>query len=207
MLVARDLSKRFRDKQVLDGLDFAVARGEVVAVVGENGCGKSTLLKLCAGLLAPDRGTVSVTGAVGYCPQEPGLLSRLTIDEHLAVFGAGFGLSRQRARAVGRAHLAALGVPDAENAAVGTLSGGTRQKLNLALALLGQPQVLLLDEPYQGFDHGTYVDFWQLVGAWRTDGKAVVVITHLLAELSLADRVVDLASATSQPQPPGELLR
>lgn len=195
MLVAEGLSKRFKDKVVLDRLDFAVERGEVVAVVGENGSGKSTLLKLCAGLIAPDAGSVSVDGGIGYCPQDPGLLGRLTIDEHLEIFGAGLGLSGSEARQRGRGHLTALGVATAENAAVGTLSGGTRQKLNLALSLLGQPDVLLLDEPYQGFDHGTYVNFWDLVHGWRAEGKAVVVITHLLAELTLADRVVDLSPA------------
>lgn len=192
MLVAQGLVKRYDGRTVLDGLDVAVGSGEVVAVVGENGCGKSTLLKLCAGVLAPDAGTVMVAGEVGYCPQEPGLLDRLTIDEHLAIFGSGLGLSGRDARRRGRHHLAQLGVADASNGAVGTLSGGTRQKLNLALALLGDPDLLLLDEPYQGFDHGTYVDFWALVGGWRDEGRSVMVITHMLADLSLADRVVEL---------------
>jgi ABC-2 type transport system ATP-binding protein len=72
------------------------------------------------------------------------------------------------------------------------LSGGTRQKLNLALALLGDPPVLLLDEPYQGFDRGSYMDFSEHADAWRHEGRAVVVVSHLLAELQRVDRVVDL---------------
>jgi ABC-type multidrug transport system ATPase subunit len=72
------------------------------------------------------------------------------------------------------------------------MSGGTRQKLNLALALLADPDVLLLDEPYQGFDRGTYVNFWDHCDRWREQGKAVVVVTHMLAELSRVDRVVEL---------------
>ena len=75
------------------------------------------------------------------------------------------------------------------------LSGGTRQKLNLALALLGEPRVLLLDEPYQGFDLGAYVNFWNHVDAWRREGSAVVVVTHLLAERERVDRVVELQLA------------
>ena len=72
------------------------------------------------------------------------------------------------------------------------MSGGTRQKVNLTLALLGNPDVLLLDEPYQGFDHGTYVNFWDHVTKWREQKKAVLVVTHVLAELDRVDRVVEL---------------
>jgi ABC-type multidrug transport system ATPase subunit len=79
-----------------------------------------------------------------------------------------------------------------ERALAKDLSGGTRQKLNLALALLGNPELLLLDEPYQGFDRGTYLNFWDHVGAWRSRGMAIVVVTHMLAELSRVDRIVEL---------------
>ena len=72
------------------------------------------------------------------------------------------------------------------------LSGGARQKLSLALALLGQPGLLLLDEPYQGFDQGSYLDFWHHADAWRRQGRAVVVVTHLLTELNRADQVLEL---------------
>src|SRR5262249_5910705 len=78
---------------------------------------------------------------------------------------------------------------------VGRLSGGGRQKLNLALALLGNPRVLLLDEPYQGFDHGSYLTFWQHVDAWRRNGRAVGIVTHLLTEQHRVDRVLDLTVA------------
>ena len=73
------------------------------------------------------------------------------------------------------------------------MSGGSRQKLNLALALLGDPDVLLLDEPYQGFDHGTYVDFWEHVSRWREENVAAAVVTHMLPELWRVDRVVELS--------------
>lgn len=193
VLVAEGISKRFGKRSVLSDAGVEVRGGEIVALVGENGAGKTTLLRICAGLLPADEGRVSVSGRIGYCPQEPGVLDLLTADEHLMLFGRAVGLSRQAAQAEGRRILAEFGFPVGDRTVARDLSGGTRQKLNLALALLGDPSVLLLDEPYQGFDFGTYVNFWEHVERWRGEGKAVLVVTHLLAELSRADRVVELA--------------
>jgi ABC-type multidrug transport system ATPase subunit len=161
--------------------------------VGENGCGKTTLLRICAGITRPDAGRVDERGRIGYCPQEPGLLELLNADEHLALFGAAFGLSRKESVAAGRRLLEELDFPVGDRSVSRDLSGGTRQKLNLALALLGDPEVLLLDEPYQGFDTGSYINFWEHVTGWRAAGRATVVVTHMLSELSRVDRVVDLS--------------
>jgi ABC-2 type transport system ATP-binding protein len=196
-LQATGVVKRYRRRTVLDGADFHVDRGEAVAIIGENGAGKSTLLKLCAGLLAPDAGTIRRDGRVGYCPQEPGVVDLLTAGQHLLLFGAAAGLPRAEARRSGRALLESFGFPLDEKAVAKDLSGGTRQKLNLALALLGDPDVLLLDEPYQGFDMGSYVDFWAHVDSWRDEGRAVVVVTHLLTELDRVDRVVEVRGGTA----------
>lgn len=191
------VTKRFGRRLVLDDVDLDVAAGEAVALIGENGAGKSTLLKICAGFLDPDAGTVTTSGRVGYCPQEPGLLDLLTADEHLVLFGRAQGLSRPDALAQGRQLLDELGFPVGRPTQTRRLSGGSRQKLNLALALLGERDVLLLDEPYQGFDHGTYVSFWHHVERWRDEGRAIVVVTHMLAELHRVDRVVELHAATA----------
>jgi len=158
-LLASGVVKRFGGRPVLDGVDLEARSGEVVGLVGENGAGKSTLLRICAGLIVPDAGRVRVSGRVGFCPQEPGLLDLLTADEHLVYFGAALGLGRAAAVATGRRLLEEFGYPVTEGKLTKRLSGGTRQKLNLALALLGDPEVLLLDEPYQGFDRGVYVNF------------------------------------------------
>lgn len=193
LVAASGIHKRFGRKVVLAGVDVVVHRGEVVCVVGENGSGKTTLLGILAGLLAADGGQVRVTGQIGYCPQQARLFDLLCADEHLVLFGRGAGLGRAEALDRGRAVLGALGFPaDDRRTVARELSGGTRQKLNLALALLADPEVLLLDEPYQGFDRGSYVDFWQEVGRWLAAGRGVVVVTHLLAELSRADAIVEL---------------
>jgi ABC-2 type transport system ATP-binding protein len=198
-LSVRGVTKTYRRRAVLDRACFRVDRGEAVAIVGENGAGKTTLLRVCAGLVPVDAGTVDRRGRVGYCPQEPGLVELLTAEQHLLLFGAAAGLSRREARARGGSLLDAFGLADSRTAAK-DLSGGSRQKLNLALALLGDPALLLLDEPYQGFDLGSYLDFWSHVVAWRDAGRAVVVVTHLLTELDRVDRVVEVSGGVVRNQ-------
>ncbi len=196
---ASAIGKRFGRKVVLDGASVSVRAGEAVALVGENGAGKSTLLRICAGLVAPDSGRVAVQGRIGYCPQEPGVVDLLTADEHLALFAPGLGLSREQAVSDGRRLLTELAFPVSDHRQARHLSGGARQKLNLALALLGDARVLLLDEPYQGFDHGSYVSFWEHVAHWKATGRAIVIVTHLLADTTLVDNVIEL-SIPQQPR-------
>lgn len=193
LLDAGPITHSYGSRLVLDRVSLSVASGEAIAIVGENGAGKSTLMRICAGLIRPDLGEVRLGGRVGYCPQIPGLFDLLNADEHLSLFAPAVGLSNDRVRRDGRTLLAELGFPIADcRAPTRALSGGARQKLNLALALLGGARVLLLDEPYQGFDHGAYVSFWEHVAGWQADGLAVVVVTHLLTDLTLVDRVVEL---------------
>jgi ABC-2 type transport system ATP-binding protein len=192
LLEAGPITHSYGRKLVLDRVWLSVAAGEAVAIVGENGAGKSTLIRICAGLIRPDAGEVWVRGRVGYCPQVPGLFDLLGADEHLSLFAPALGLSEREVRRRGRTLLDELGFPVGDPSLARDLSGGARQKLNLALALLGGARVLLLDEPYQGFDRGAYVSFWEHVSGWQADGLAVVVVTHLLTDLALVDRVVEL---------------
>jgi ABC-2 type transport system ATP-binding protein len=192
LLEAADIRYSYGRKLVLDGVSLSVRGGEAVAIVGENGAGKSTLMRVCAGLIDPKVGEVRVRGRVGYCPQIPGLFDLLNADEHLSLFAPALGLSSEQVLRDGRTLLDELGFPVGDRSPTRYLSGGARQKLNLALALLGGARVLLLDEPYQGFDRGAYVSFWEHVAGWQADGLAVVVVTHLLTDLALVDRVVEL---------------
>jgi ABC-type multidrug transport system ATPase subunit len=190
LLAARDVRKSYGRHEVLRGVDLAAGPGQLVAVVGENGAGKSTLLKILAGTLAADTGTVTVAGTLGYCPQDPVLNDNLTVEQHLRYFAAAARLpSLDRAREL----TVQLGYAQYRQETAGSLSGGTRQKLNLTLALMHDPGVLLLDEPYQGFDWETYLRFWNLADGLRARGKAIVIITHLVFEQDRFDLLADLA--------------
>ncbi|NUS07566.1 MAG: ABC transporter ATP-binding protein [Nonomuraea sp.] len=196
-LQARDIHKSYGRHPVLRGADLTVDAGQLVAVVGENGAGKSTLLKILAGTLPVDSGEVVLSGTLGYCPQDPVLNTSLTVEQHLRYFAAAHRLPHlDRGREVVRL----LGYERYGESPVGELSGGTRQKLNLTVALLHDPDVLLLDEPYQGFNWETYLRFWDLVDDLRSRGKAVVIITHLAFEQDRFDLLADLADGRLTPR-------
>jgi ABC-type multidrug transport system ATPase subunit len=188
-LSARGIRKSFGRRQVLTGLDLDIASGELVAVVGENGTGKTTLLRILAGDLRPDAGSVAIRARPGYCPQAVVLDDALTVDQHLRYFQAAYRIGRtDRAEEL----IERLGYTSSRSQRAGTLSGGTRQKLSLTLALMHDPPVLLLDEPYQGFDWQTYLAFWELTAELRERGTATVVISHLVFEQERFDRICHL---------------
>ncbi len=199
-LIARGITKSYhrgiwphrREVPVLRGADLTVGAGEVIGLVGENGSGKSTLMKILVGALEADAGTVEISGRIGYCPQEPVLYERLTCDEHLELFGVGYGMDEQAVNGAAEALYATLGFDRWRMSQVADLSGGTRAKLNLAIALLADPDVLLLDEPYAGFDWDTYLRFWDLTAERRASGRSVVVISHFVADQERFDRIVQL---------------
>ena len=187
-----DVSARRGRRTVLSGINLTIHRGEVVAVVGANGAGKSTLLQLCAGLLRASGGSIERTPNFGYAPQLDSLAPLLTVDEHLRLFGAARGIRQGRSVSTGHRLLTRLGWTARGDQTAGTLSGGTQQKLNVALAQLDAPDLLLLDEPYQGLDALAYEDLWALISAWRASGAGVLLVTHLLRDVDLVDRVVEL---------------
>ena len=187
-----DVSVRRDRRTVLSGINLTLHRGEVVAVVGANGAGKSTLLQLCAGLLRASGGSIERAPNFGYAPQLDSLAPLLTVDEHLRLFGAARGMRRHRSVSTGHRLLTRLGWTARGDQIAGTLSGGTQQKLNVALAQLNAPDLLLLDEPYQGLDALAYEDLWALIAAWRASGAGILLVTHLLRDVDLVDRVVEL---------------
>ncbi|MFR9777740.1 ATP-binding cassette domain-containing protein [Micromonospora sp. MS34] len=200
-LHAEGITKRYGRRTVLRNAGLTVRAGQIAAIVGANGCGKSTFLRICAGLDSPDDGQVTVAGRLGYCPQQGGTVDFLLPDEHFVLVGAGRGLARATARRAGRTAARQLGWEPDEPVLARRLSGGTRQKLNLTLSTLSEPDVLLLDEPYQGFDRGTYVNFWDELSRLRDEGRAIVVVTHLLNQLDRVDLVLDLTPAVPGGRP------
>jgi ABC-type multidrug transport system ATPase subunit len=181
-----------RSRPVLRGADVALLPGEVVGLVGENGSGKSTLMKILVGALRPDAGTVTRVGRLGYCPQEPVIYERLTCDEHFELFGRAYRMGADEERRSRRELYAALGFERYATTRADQLSGGTLAKLNLGLALLADPEVLLLDEPYAGFDWDTYLRFWELVAQRRELGRSVLIISHFVTDEQRFDRIVEL---------------
>jgi ABC-2 type transport system ATP-binding protein len=208
LLAATGIEKSYRRgvwparhrRPVLRGVDLALFPAEVVGLVGENGSGKSTLMKILVGALTADAGSVALTGRLGYCPQEPLVYERLTCDEHFELFGHAYELSKAAQLAARRGLYAALGFGQYAATRAGQLSGGTLAKLNLGLALLADPQVLLLDEPYAGFDWDTYQRFWELVADRRKAGRSVLIISHFLADQERFDRIVDLRDGKAVPR-------
>ena len=181
-----------RRVEVLRGATLEVRPGELVGLVGENGSGKSTLMQVIVGLLARDGGTLSAPARLGYCPQQPLLWDKLTVSEHFELFTQAYGLDGPAATSARDGLLAELDFAKYLNYRVEALSGGTRQKLNLALALLHEPQLLLLDEPYSGFDWETYLRFWEMAERRRAKGMGILIVSHLLAERARLTRIYEL---------------
>ncbi len=183
------MTRSFGRRVVLEPTDLDIGAGEVVALGGPNGAGKSTLLAILAGALRPSGGTVG--GArVGWMPQRPALYGRLTPRENLELFARLAGLADPGA-AVTRA-LADVGL-DVEERRAATLSVGNQQRLNLAIGLLGDPSVLLLDEPTASLDAQRRGGLWELVARVRGGGGGVVFATHNLDEARrVADRLLVL---------------
>ncbi len=193
VLEARDLVKRYGDREALAGVSLAAARGERVAIIGPNGAGKTTLLSILAGIQRPDSGSVSrAPREVGWVPQQAALYGKLTVAENLRLFAR---LERRPdvEESVSRM-LDQTDLRERANDQVATLSGGNRQRVNIAIGLLSAPAVLLLDEPSAALDPRQRERLWKFIGVLAAEGTTVVFSTHNVQEAErYAQQLVVLA--------------
>jgi ABC-2 type transport system ATP-binding protein len=192
-LSVQDVAKTYGERRALQGVSFTAHRGERIAIIGPNGAGKTTLLQILAGSLRPSGGTVSLEqGTVGWVPQQPALYSKLSVAENLRLF-ARLEKCADVEATVDRM-LDQTGLRDRAGDEVGRLSGGNRQRVNIAIGLLAEPSVLLLDEPTSSLDPRQREVLWTFVGGLAEAGTAVVFATHNVAEAErFADRLLVLA--------------
>ncbi|MGA0813236.1 MAG: ATP-binding cassette domain-containing protein [Ilumatobacteraceae bacterium] len=196
-ITVENLVVDYGELRAVDRLDLDIASGEVYALLGENGAGKTSTIEVLEGLRTRTSGSVRVLGhdpadasrdlrdRIGIVLQSTGVERQITVAEAVALYGAVY----RRPRPVGEV-LELVGLGDRAEARCGTLSGGQRRRLDLALGIVGSPELLFLDEPPTGFDPSARRRAWELVDALRSDGMTVVLTTHYLDEAEhLADRV------------------
>ena len=191
------LRKRFGDVVAVDGLDLTVAAGECFGLLGPNGAGKTTTIEICEGLTPPDEGVVEVLGQrwdrderalrerLGIQLQETKLAEKLTVEETVRLFRSFYARGREVEDVIGVVQL-----EEKRSARVGKLSGGQKQRLALACALVGDPELLFLDEPTTGLDPQSRRQLWDLITELKASGRSIVLTTHYMDEAErLCDRV------------------
>jgi ABC-2 type transport system ATP-binding protein len=203
MLRATSLFKSYNSTPAVAGVTLEAAPGEIVGLLGPNGAGKSTTVSMLCGLIRPDRGSVTIDGEavggnasgvkrrLGLVPQDISLFEELSAMGNLELFGALYGVRRPLRTQRAHAALALVGLEDRARALPSTFSGGMKRRLNLACALVHDPDVLLLDEPTVGVDPQSRNAIFANLEALRARGKAIVYTTHYMEEAErLCDRIV-----------------
>lgn len=196
-LRVQGLRKSYADVVAVDGLDLQVESGECFGLLGPNGAGKTTTIEICEGLLSADSGSVEILGRrwesdanelkelLGIQLQDTQLSDKLTVDETLTLFQSFYRDARDVGEVIDKVELG-----EKRNARVGALSGGQKQRLAVACALVGNPQLLFLDEPTTGLDPQSRRQLWDLISQFQSEGRTILLTTHYMEEAErLCDRV------------------
>jgi len=203
---------------ILDELTFAIAPGQVTGLLGPSGCGKTTLMRTLVGVQEVTAGQVTVLGLpaghpklrdrVGYSTQEPAIYPDLTLNENLRYFGTVLGLRRDRLRAAIAKTVADLDLTGLENRLVGTFSGGQLARAGLGVALLGTPDLLVLDEPTVGLDPVLRHDLWAMFHRLADAGASLVISSHVMDEAARCDYLLFMREGRFLTEaPPAQILR
>ncbi len=199
MLTIQGLNKTYQGRKVLQNVSLSIAPGEIYGLLGPNGAGKTTTINILCNLLQADSGTVLINHqpvseqtkrVIGVAPQESLFYRSLTCQENLHFFASLYGLHSKRRQQQIQSCLQALGLTEQANLPADRLSGGMQRRLSLAIALVHQPKLLILDEPTTGLDLEARYDLWELIRNLQQEGITILLTTHLLDEAErLCDRI------------------
>ena len=197
-LVAQDLHKSFNEHKAVNGVSFTIHKGEIFGFLGPNGAGKTTTIRMLSTVLEPDSGDITVGGysirhnaddirnLIGVCPQELALYEDLSALDNMVFFGRMTGLNGKEARAQAMAHLGLMGLAERAKGKIAKFSGGMKRRVNLAIALMGHPELLFLDEPTVGIDPQSRNNIYETIKGLRDKGMTILYTTHYMEE---ADRL------------------
>jgi len=199
-LIAEDLYKSFDEYKAVNGVSFTIHKGEIFGLLGPNGAGKTTTIRILSTVLNPDHGDVTIGGystrddagavrsLIGVCPQELALYADLSALDNMVFFGRMVGLGGKEAVAQAMKNLELMGLAERAKGKVDKFSGGMKRRVNVAIALMGTPELLFLDEPTVGIDPQSRNRIYETIEALRDKGMSILYTTHYMEE---ADRLCD----------------
>jgi ABC-2 type transport system ATP-binding protein len=199
-LVAQDLQKSFNGHKAVGGVSFTINKGEIFGLLGPNGAGKTTTIRILSTVLEADAGDATiggystrknpaeVRGLIGVCPQDLALYEELSALDNLVFFGRMEGLDGKEAKVQAMSNLALMGLTERAKGKIAKFSGGMKRRVNLAIALMGNPKLLFLDEPTVGIDPQSRNNIFETINGLRDKGLTVLYTTHYMEE---ADRICD----------------
>jgi ABC-2 type transport system ATP-binding protein len=197
-MVVKDLHKSFKDLKAVNGVSFSINKGEIFGLLGPNGAGKTTTIRILSTVLEPDSGDVIIDGhsikneaeairsIIGVCPQELALYEDLSAFDNMVFFGRMAGLGGKEARDQAMKNLKLMGLENRAKGKVAKFSGGMKRRINLAIALMGNPELLFLDEPTVGIDPQSRNNIFENIQGLQKRGLTVLYTTHYMEE---ADRL------------------